>query len=71
MFGKFNYSRMLLAPIGCICQVHVKPGNHKSWDFHSQKWYYLFTLSENYFTDKIFVNKTKAENCQIQLSFNT
>ena len=30
MYGNFDYNRMALAPIECLCQVHVKPNNCKS-----------------------------------------
>ena len=29
--------------MGYPCQVHVKPADRKTWDFHSQKGHYLFT----------------------------
>ena len=61
MYGNFDYNRMPLAPIGCLCQVHVKPDNHKSWNFHSQKGYYLFTSGKHYHTNNIFMKDTKVE----------
>ena len=48
MYSNFDYNRMPLAPMGCPCQVHVKPSNRKSWDFHSQKGYYMFTSGKHY-----------------------
>ena len=61
MHGNFDYNRMPLAPIGCPCQVHVKHDNRKSWDFHSQKGYYLFTLGEHYCTNNIFMKDVRAK----------
>ena len=61
MHGNFDYNEMPLAPIGCPCQVHVKHDKRKSWDFHSQKGYYLITSGEHYCTDNIFMKDKRAE----------
>ena len=61
MYGNFDCNRMPLAPVGCPCQVHGKHDNCKSWDFYSQKGYYLFTSGEQYRTDNIFMKDTRAE----------
>ena len=69
MCDNFDYNRMILAPIGCPCQVHVTPKNCKSWDFHSQKGYYLFTLGKHYCMDNIFMKDTRAEQLSDTVTF--
>ena len=61
LYGNFDYNRMPLAPMGCPCQVHVKPDDRKTWDFHSQKGHYLFTSGDHYRTHNNFMRDTKAK----------
>ncbi len=35
LHGPFDYNRMPLAPLGCACQFHAKPGRRTTWGEHS------------------------------------
>ena len=69
LYGNFDYNRMPLAPMGCPCHVHVKSGDRKTWDFHSQKGHYLFTSGDHYRTHNAFINATKAERLSDTVEF--
>ena len=61
MHGNFDYNRMPLAPMGCPVQVHVKSKDRKTFDFHSEPGFYLFTSPDYYQVHKNIMTKTKAE----------
>ena len=61
MHGNFNCNRMLLAPMGCPVQVHVKSKDRKTFDFHTEPGFYLFTSSDHYRVHNNVMTKTKAE----------
>ena len=68
-YGNFDYNRMPLAPMGCPCQVHVKPNDRKTWDFHSQKGHYLFTSGDHYRTHNAYMHATRAERLSDTVEF--
>ena len=61
LFGQFDYNRMPLAPMGCSAEVHVKPDNRKSWDYHTKSAWYLYTLTEHYRVHNLAIKSTKAK----------
>ena len=60
---------MPLALMGCPCQVHVKPGDRKTWAFHSQKGHYLFTSGDHYRTHNVSMRDTKAKRLSDTVEF--
>jgi hypothetical protein len=59
LHGPFDYNRMPLAPLGCACQFHVKPGRRSTWGEHASDGWYVGTSPEHYRTHLIFVKATK------------
>ncbi len=55
-----DYMKKPFAPIGCAVQVHVKPGNRRTWDTHTEAGYNLGTSMEHHRCFKIYVTKTRA-----------
>ena len=62
MCGPFDYNRMPLAPMGCKVQIHKKPANRGTWDFHSVDGWYLHTSNEHYRTHNCHVKGTRSKN---------
>jgi hypothetical protein len=58
--GQHDYMKKPFAPIGCAVQVHVKPGNRRTWDTHTEAGYNLGTSMEHHRCFKIYVTKTRA-----------
>ena len=58
--GQHDYMKKPFAPIGCAVQVHVKPGNRRTWDTHTEAGYNLGTSMEHHRCFKIYVSKTRA-----------
>ncbi|KAL7483250.1 hypothetical protein ACHAW6_012033 [Cyclotella cf. meneghiniana] len=58
--GLHDYN-LPLAPLGCVVQVHDKPGKCKSWDMHSCDGWYIGTSDEHYQCFRIFRKDTRAE----------
>jgi hypothetical protein len=54
-----DYNRMPLAPLGCACQFHTKPGKRKTWGEHSSEGWYIGTSPEHYRTHIVLVKATK------------
>ena len=52
---------MPLAPMGCSAEVHVKPDNRKSWDYHTKSAWYLYTSTKHYRVHNLAIKSTKAE----------
>ena len=50
---------MPLAPLGCACQFHVKPGRRNTWGEHSSNGWYVGTSPEHYRTHIVYVKATK------------
>ena len=46
--GHHDYNAQPLLPIGSSAEVHVRADKHKSWDYHSEPAWYLYTLDEHY-----------------------
>jgi hypothetical protein len=55
-----DYMKKPFAPIGCAVQVHMKPGNRRTWDTHTEAGYNLGTSMEHHRCFKIYVSKTRA-----------
>ena len=51
---------MPLLSIGSSAEVYVKTGNRKSWDFHFQPAWYLYTSEDHYCTYIYLMKKTKS-----------
>ena len=58
--GHHDYNAQPLLPIGSSAEVHVRAGNRKSWDFHSEPAWYLYTSDEHYRTHAFLMKKTKS-----------
>ena len=69
MHGNFDYNRMSLAPMGCPVQVHVKSKDRKTFDFHSEPGFYLFTSPDHYRVHNNVMKKTKAERLSDSVVF--
>ena len=69
MYGNFDYNITSLAPMGCLCHVHIKIDNCNAWDFHTLKGYYLFTSGNHYCTHNMFMKNTKAEQLSDTVTF--
>ena len=48
LHGPFDYNRMPLAPLGCACQFHVKPGQRNTWGEHASDGWYTGASPEHY-----------------------
>ena len=69
MHGNFDYNRMPLAPMGCPVQVHVKSKDRRTFDFHSEPGFYLFTSPDHYRVHNNVMTKTKAERLSDSVVF--
>ena len=69
MCGPFDYNRMPLAPMGCKVQIHERPANRGTWDFHSVDRWYLHTSNEHYRTHKCHVKGTRSERLSDTVQF--
>ena len=69
MNGNFDYNRMPLAPMGCPVQVHVKSKDRRTFDFHSEPGFYLFTSPDHYQVHNNVMTKTKAERLSDSVVF--
>jgi hypothetical protein len=52
--GKFDYNKLLLAPLGCAVELHETTNRQKTWDLHSLSDWYLGPSIEHYRCHKIF-----------------
>eukprot|EP00804_Cyclotella_cryptica_P025775 CCRYP_002953-RA/>CCRYP_002953-RA protein AED:0.55 eAED:0.48 QI:0/0/0/1/0/0/2/0/300 len=59
--GSFDYNRMLIVPMRCEVQFHIKPTRQKTFGEHSGDGFYLRTSAEHYRTHIVFVKKTRAQ----------
>jgi hypothetical protein len=59
--GNFDYSKLPLAPLGCVVQLYKNNTRHRTWAEHSTDGWYLGTSNEHYRCHKIYVKKMRAE----------
>ncbi|KAL7476565.1 hypothetical protein ACHAW6_002421 [Cyclotella cf. meneghiniana] len=59
--GPFDYSKMLLAPMGCEVQIHKQMDKCSTWAFHCLYGWYLNTSSDHYCVHNCHMKSTKAE----------
>ncbi|EJK47022.1 hypothetical protein THAOC_34285, partial [Thalassiosira oceanica] len=57
--GHHDYNAKPLLPIGAAAEVHVKSDERKSWDFHSQPGWYLYTSEDHYRTHAFLMKNTR------------
>jgi hypothetical protein len=67
--GQHDYMKKPFAPIGCAVQVHVKLGNRRTWDAHTEAGYNLGTSMEHHRCFKIYVTKTRATKVRDMVFF--
>jgi len=58
--GHHDYNAMPLLPIGASAEIHVKTGDRKSWDFHSQPGWYLYTSEDHYRTHAFLMKNSRS-----------
>ena len=58
--GHHDYNAQPLLPIGASAEVHVRIDDRKSWDFHSQPAWYLYTSEDHYRMYAFLMKKTKS-----------
>ena len=51
---------MPLLPIGSSAKVHVRADDRKSWDYHSEPTWYLYTSDEHYRTHAFLMKKMRS-----------
>ena len=58
--GHHDYNAQPLLPIGSSAEVHVRTGDRKTWDYHSEPAWYLYTSDEHYRTQAFLMKRTKS-----------
>jgi hypothetical protein len=61
---------MPLSPPGCKVLIHEKPSQHKSWDPHRVKGWYLRPVLEHYCCHHCYVINTQAERISDTVEFS-
>jgi hypothetical protein len=67
--GTFDYNKTPLASPDTKVIIHKKPQQHKTWDPHGTKGWYLGPAMEHYPCHRVFTNKTKAERITDTVEF--
>ena len=58
--GHHDYNAQPLLPISSSAEVHVRRDDRKSWDYHSEPAWYLYTSGDHYRTHAFLMKKTKS-----------
>jgi hypothetical protein len=69
VFGLFDHNKTPLAPPGCRVLIHKKPSQHKLWDPHRAKGWYLGPTLQHYCCHCCYVNSTPAEHISNMVEF--
>ena len=67
--GHHDYMRQPFAPMGSEIEVHVKPGDRRTWDMRCDSGFSLGTSMEHYRCYKVHVTKTKSTRVSDQVDF--
>jgi len=60
VYGKYDYDRHPLAPIGCPVQIHNQPATRTTWAPHTQQGWYLGPSMEHYRCHRVLPKVTNA-----------
>ena len=69
--GHHDYMKHLFASIGCAVEIHVKPGDWRTWDMRWESGFSLCTLMEHHWYYNEYVTKTGATRVSDQVFFLT
>ena len=61
MYGPHDYNAHPFAILGCAVELHVMPGNRKSWEPHTKTGYYVGTSWDHYRCHEVWVKDTKSK----------
>ncbi len=67
--GHLDYSRMLLAPMGCAFQLYKSTTRRGTWAKHSTDGWYLGSSNKHYQCHKIYVKKTRSKHISDKVFF--
>ena len=59
--GQHDYNAMPLMPIGQSAEVHVRTDVRKSWGFHSEPAWYLYTSKDHHRTHMFLMKKSRTK----------
>ena len=61
MYGQHNYDAHPFAPLGAKVEMHVMPGNRRTWESHTKAGYYLGTSWDHYRCHEVWISNTKSK----------